>query len=70
MVAFSSKDSVCGSKDSVDWRLNHVLLPPRHERSKCKCECAAIIDTWEYDGTDRVGRHYFKCLDLDPYFMV
>jgi hypothetical protein len=66
----SSKDSHGGSKDSVDWRLNHVLLPLWHERPKCKYECAAIIDMWEYDDTGQAGMCYFKCRYFDPDFMV
>jgi hypothetical protein len=41
-----------------------------HERLKCKCERPCIIDVWEFDGTDRVRRRYFKCVDTDLDFMV
>jgi hypothetical protein len=60
-------------KTLVDWRTNRCFLPPWHERPKCKCRRTSIIDMWEFDGTDGGeggGRRYFKCVDLDPDFMV
>jgi hypothetical protein len=47
------------------------MLPSTvHERPKCKCGRPYIIDVWEFNDTDGVGRHYFKCVDTDSDFMV
>jgi hypothetical protein len=70
MAASSSKGSRGGSKGSADLRSNRCFLPSWHKQPKCKCVHPSIIDTWEYDGTDREGMRYFKCADLDPEFMV
>jgi hypothetical protein len=72
----SSSRGSCGKAPTVDgeadWRRNCCFLPPWHERPKCMCRCPYIIDVWKFDGTTRVGRHYFKCADtdLDFYGMV
>jgi hypothetical protein len=73
MAASSSRGS--RGKASVvdgdaDWRRNRCFLPPWHERPKCTCRCPCTIDMWEWDGTNRVGRRYFKCTDTNPDFMV
>jgi hypothetical protein len=59
-----------GSKDYADWMSNRCFLPPWCEHPKCKCGRPCIIDVWEFDGTDRAGRRYFKCADTDSDFMV
>jgi hypothetical protein len=73
MVASSSKGlrgKVPTRDGEADWRTNHCFLPPWHEWPKCTCRHPCIIDVWEFEGTDRAGRRYFKCANTDPYFMV
>jgi hypothetical protein len=70
MAASSSKDKGRARDGEVDWSATRCFLPPWHEQPKCKCHCSCIIDVCEFNGTDRAGRHYFKCVDLDPDFMV
>jgi hypothetical protein len=66
-----SHDSHGGSRDSADWRFNHVLLPLWNERPLCKCGRVATIDTWDIGVSDLlVGRWYFKCPDHDEDFVV
>jgi hypothetical protein len=45
-------------------------LTPWNERPTYTCGRAVIVDTWEFDGSDRARRWFFKCPDLDPYFLV
>jgi hypothetical protein len=54
----------------ADWRRNSCFLPPCHEWPKCTCCRPCIIDAWKYDGTKWAERRYFKCADMDSYFMV
>jgi hypothetical protein len=69
-VASGSQSSHGGSQDSVDSRFNRRLLLPWNELLTYRCDCVAIIHTWELDGNDSTGRRFFKCSDLDPDFMV
>jgi hypothetical protein len=65
-----SCDKALAIDGEADWRRNQCFLPPWHERPKCTCHRPCIIDVWEYDGTKRAERHYFKCVDMDLDFMV
>jgi hypothetical protein len=65
-----SSSSHRGRHDSADWRLNRRIIPPWYEWPTCRCGRVAIVDVWEHDVTDRVGRRFFKCPDLDPDFVV
>jgi hypothetical protein len=65
-----SSSSHGGIQDSVDWRVNHRIIPPWYEWLTCRCGRVAIVDVWEHDGIDRVRRQFFKCPYLDPDFVV
>jgi hypothetical protein len=54
----------------ADWRRKCCFLSPWHERPKCTCGHPCIIDVWEYDDIKWAGRCYFKCVDMEPDFMV
>jgi hypothetical protein len=73
-MAVSSSRGSRGKASTVDgeadWRRNRCFLSPWHERPKCTCRRPCIIDVWEFDGTKRDGRCYFKCDNTDPDFMV
>jgi hypothetical protein len=57
-------------QDSDDWWLNHRIILLWYEWPTCKCGRVATVDVWEHDGTDRVGRQFFKYPDLDSDFVV
>jgi hypothetical protein len=73
MAASSSRGSR-GKAPTVDgevyWMRNCCFLPCWYERPKCMCHRPCIIDVWEWDDSNQAGRHYFKCVDMDPDFMV
>jgi hypothetical protein len=73
MAASSSRGSRGKASDEdgkADWRRNRCLLPPWYDQLKCTCRRPCTIDVWEWDGSNRPGRRYFKCADVDPDFMV
>jgi hypothetical protein len=51
-----SQSSPEGSQDSVYWRLDRILLLPWNERPLHRSDCAATIDAWKFDGSDRAER--------------
>jgi hypothetical protein len=40
------------------------------EQPNCMCHRSCTIDVWEWDDTNKSGRHYFKCVDTDSDFML